>query len=109
MPYISQARRKYFDSYVNGLVNELHNTGTGYGTRDPGELNYVLTKIALGYLYQKRDGKIVHTPRYAEMNEVIGVLESVKSEFYRREVSPYEDEKALVVGDVYFGKKEEED
>jgi len=39
--------------------------------------------------------------RYANINEVIGVLECAKLELYRRIAVPYEDVKKEQSGDVY--------
>jgi hypothetical protein len=58
-------------------------------------LNYVLTDLVTDYLDQR-------TPSYAVFNEVIGVLECMKLELYRRILAPYEDEKCKENGDVYF-------
>jgi hypothetical protein len=38
---------------------------------------------------------------YANINEVIGVLECAKLEIYRRVAAPYEDEKIDQNGDVF--------
>ena len=38
---------------------------------------------------------------YATFNEVVGVLECAKQEFYRRVVAGYEQEKFVANGDVY--------
>ena len=38
---------------------------------------------------------------YHAYNEIIGVLECVKQEFYRRMVAPYEDKKCEENGDVF--------
>ncbi len=65
----------------------------GDAPRDAGELNYVLTRICLGHLGDM--------PRYSDFNEVIGVLECCKLEFYRRAAAPYEDKKIIENGDVY--------
>ena len=82
MPYIKKEKRPQFDEQIEKIVPE-----------DAGDLNYVITKIALRYLAAK--GK-----RYVNLNEVIGVFESAKLEFYRRVVAPYEDEKIEENGDV---------
>ena len=55
-----------------------------------GELNYVVTKIL----------KDVYSLRYFHLNRAMGVLESIKQEFYRRVVAPYEDVKIDESGDV---------
>ncbi len=108
MPYINKNRRKDLDYHIADLVSELQILGTGRNVKKPGELNYVITKLVLGYLYQKKNQEILHTPSYTDMNEVMGVLECVKAEFYRKEVAPYEDEKAELNGDVFPGQDKRE-
>jgi hypothetical protein len=78
MPYIKQEHRE--------------RVADGVGPFNSGELNYTITKLCIDYLVE-RD--------YDEFNEVVGVLECVKQEFYRRMVAPYEDKKIEENGDVY--------
>ncbi len=87
MPYIPQERRKQISMRM-GLGDLL-------AIKTPGELNYTLAKHIDIYLSVK--------PKlgYTEFNEVIGVLESLKMEVYRRIVSPYEDVKMKENGDVF--------
>ena len=59
----------------------------------PGQLNYTITNMILEYI-----GDDVN---YTTLNEVIGVLECVKLELYRRMASPHEDKKIKENGDVY--------
>lgn len=81
MPYIPQEDRgKVIDN--------------GYA-RTVGELNYLITQSCLDYL-----GKYM-SPTYASCNEVMGVLECVKQEFYRRVAAPMEDRKCDMNGDVF--------
>ena len=90
MPYVSQDVR---DKYA-GALSELFDM-LGYKTPlTPGELNYVITEVILLYLKQKGLS-------YTICNEVLGVLDAVAREFYRRKVAPYEDEKIVQNGDVY--------
>ena len=84
MPYIKQEDRKKFDYDINKIIENITATG---------ELNYIITRLCLGYLKSK--GK-----RYVNLNEIIGILECAKEEFYRRQVAPYEDEKIRTSGDV---------
>jgi len=58
-----------------------------------GELNYVITSIINRVFSQTEQD-------YAQLNAVIGMLENVKLEFYRRKVTPYEDIKIKQNGDV---------
>ena len=88
MPYISEAER-------DDLASSLNLDGQfGYliRTASPGQLNYIITKIVHEYL-----GDDANYERY---NDAIGVLESAKLELYRRKVSPYEDKKVDLNGDV---------
>ena len=85
MPYVKQELR----NLLNPLIDQLM-AGT------PGEANYILTRFLLNYMKgrQKVD--------YALLNEIMGILESVKQEFNRRVVVPYEDKKKEENGDVYL-------
>jgi len=65
-------------------------------TKKPiGALNYILTFIMLDCIK-------VRGQSYATYNEVLGVLECMKQELYRRMVAPYEDAKREENGDVGF-------
>lgn len=80
MPYITKRQRQFIEM--------------GASAFSAGELNYQLTILALKYL--KNNGYT-----YARMNDVIGVFEAAKLEFYRRVVTPYENKKMAENGDVY--------
>ena len=86
-PYIPQGER---DNTVGSLMRHYGRVGAC------GNLNYTITKMCLEYLSERTDG-----PHYAGFNEVVGVLECVKQEFYRRMVAPYEDEACKRNGDVF--------
>lgn len=77
------------------IRNDLRGAATS-SPINPGELNFAITSLVCKYLRQKKV-----TPRYEDYNEVIGALESAKLELYRRMISPYEDEKKKLNGDVY--------
>ncbi len=81
MPYISQEARTVLAK--TGQISTV------------GELNYVITKMMKKYI-DDNGGE-----SYTMYNSLIGVLECVKSEFYRRLVSEYEDVKCDQHGDVY--------
>lgn len=87
MPYIKQADRDRLALDIQECSNQI-----GCVIRNPGELNYVITKILIDYV-----GK----PSYSKINEVVGVLECCKLELYRKLAAGYEDQKALENGDVY--------
>ena len=82
MPYIHKSQRER-------LAN-------GDYPRTAGELNYLITQLCTTFI-----GRVA--PSYTNYNEVIGVLECVKQEFYRRAMVPYEDKKIAENGDVYDG------
>lgn len=86
MPYIKPEPRAYFEPLLAGISENLPS--------DAGELNFLLTSICDLYLKQKG-------VKYANLNEVVGVLECAKLEFYRRIAAPYEDGKIAENGDVY--------
>jgi hypothetical protein len=57
-----------------------------------GEVNYVISSIIWELFKYKRS--------YTIGNNLIGVLECVKQEFYRRQLAPYEDKKIKENGDL---------
>ena len=82
MPYITSEDRQKFNT--QDLAPET-----------PGELNYVISEICSAYLANKGLG-------YTNCNEIVGVLECVKLEFYRRLTAPYEDQKIEENGDISY-------
>ena len=89
MPYIPQAQRDLLDPSIRSLVKALkENQLLG-----PGHLNYVVTTLLVGMDYPSKG--------YKGLSEVMGILESVKLEWYRRVGAPYEDDKCTEAGDVF--------
>ena len=86
MPYIPKEDRGKFDRIVEEVLKVL-NKEVG---RQDGELNYFFTRILLS----------VYTPKYFNYNRAMGLLESVKQEFYRRFIASYEDSKIREYGDI---------
>lgn len=80
MPYIKKEDR---EAFWGGAEPET-----------PGELNYAITLMLNDYISY-------NGASYSSYNEVIGVLECVKLELYRRVISKYEDKKMKENGDVY--------
>lgn len=80
MPYITPEQREDLDTFTRA-------------PQTAGELNYWLTCWLMDY-YKKH-------PSYQTINDIVGVLECAKLEFYRRVVVPYEDNKIKENGDVY--------
>jgi len=85
MPYVKRTERARLDG--------------GGAPETPGDLNYLITRQVDAYLARKG-------VNYANLNEVIGVLECAKLELYRRLVASYEDRKIADPenGDVYTAK-----
>jgi hypothetical protein len=86
MPYIDKKLRPGYDELVQLLRQRLYR-GDGRnpaaGEFNPGQLNYIISRL-IWWLFDDK-------PNYARANELLGVLEAVKQEFYRRRVGPYED------------------
>ncbi len=80
MPYISPIQR----------TKVIHR-----GATTPGEIGYELAKVVDRYLCRKPD------IRFKDLAEVLAGLESVKLEFYRRVVAPYEDGKLKDNGEAF--------
>jgi hypothetical protein len=87
LPYIKPESREKYDVVIEELIDILKSVPV---EQVDGELNYVVTKIL----------KEVYPMRYFHLNRAIGVLESIKQEFYRRIVGPYENTKIKESGDV---------
>ena len=85
MPYTPQKDREKFDPLINRLA-EILNRGTD------GDVNYVITRL-VDLVYSGMG--------YTQLNAALGVLEAVKQEYYRRVVTPYENERREQNGDVY--------
>lgn len=85
MPYIERGLR----TEVNKIVG--YAMGWKIQTRSIGEINYLITQLLIE----------TQPKTYRDYNNLIGVLECVKLEFYRRMVAKYEDEKIDQNGDVY--------
>ena len=93
MPYIKIPRRRVFTDLIDKLSCHIENEG---------ELNYVITMLLQRYT-SIISGTVtnVHEIRYDNINTIIGVLECVKNEFYRRVAIPFENKKIKENSDVY--------
>jgi len=94
MPYIVKSRRKRIDRILDLLIEELKRLPVSInGSWTIGDTNYIITRL----LHER----IKHCGlNYASLNEIIGVLECVKSELYRNVVVPYEDKKKAAAGAI---------
>ncbi len=88
MPYIQQDDRTKFDEGIADILGALQ----ADDNIKVGEINYVFSAI-LWSLFKENES-------YTFGNNLIGVLECVKQEFYRRQLASYEDKKCIQNGDV---------
>lgn len=88
MPYIA---RKDRDQYQQA-ISELAKLVPPDRMARSGHMNYIIS-----LLIQRVYGESM---RYADHNEVVGLLNCVQQEFYRRFTAPYEDEKIEQEGDL---------
>lgn len=89
MPYIGKKQQENIDNH--GFC--LNATST------IGNLNCVITKAILKYIdIQESHNRPVNYELY---NSMIGVLECVKQELYRKVIAKYEDAKCSLNGDVF--------
>ena len=90
MTYIQKNDRVLYDQLITSLSKAVK---VGGGTDNlAGQLNYVITKLLKSVYGEKIN--------YKSHNEIIGMLDCCKMEWYRRQTSPYEDEKIKTNGDV---------
>ncbi len=87
MPYIDHELRVKAQNTLEQVRKQFEKSVT------PGELNFLITSIANEYIERKG-------VNYTHYNDVVGVLECVKQEFYRRAVTPYEETKIRENGDI---------
>ena len=91
MPYIKQEIREAINIPIIGLADDIINVSDD---KPAGTLNYTITKL-IGEVYGQ-----IETLRYQDFNEIIGILECCKLEFYRKQCAPYEDIKLKENGSV---------
>lgn len=85
MPYIKMLDRAKYIKELSKLSE--------VGISNPGELNYLITCLCNHYAHTKKVS-------YQTINDIIGVLECAKQEYYRRVVGPYEEIKIKENGDL---------
>ena len=90
MPYIKTEDKEPFDKPLSDLLQVVLQRGLSNG-----ELNYLITRLALMYLDK-------HGTSYNTISDVVKAMECAKLEFYRRVAAPYENEKIRENGDVYL-------
>lgn len=96
MPYIKKTTRDKYDEKIESIalmLNSLNNND-----KIAGELNYVFYRLAILLCNESYRGK----RNYARMAVVSSSLSEAQTEFRRRVMAPYEDEKILSDGDIDF-------
>lgn len=89
MPYIDKQFRDQLDPTTVSREHLPMHAST------PGELNFQITRLVDRYILESGGSS------YAKINEVVGVLDCAKLEFYRRIATIYEDGKLAQNGDAY--------
>ena len=92
MPYITQKERDAYDVDVVLLADKLKDKIKFDKKMRPGHLNYIITKL-LKEVYQA-------DICYHSYNELVGLIECCKLEFYTHLIRKYEDTKIKSNGDV---------
>ena len=93
MPYIEPRLRELINKELEELINKVKTEGLAEPEERDGIINYITCM-----LIKKVYGKNLN---YKDYNAIIGVLECIKQEIYRRLVAPYEDEKIKENTDVF--------
>ena len=88
MPYIKREERAQYQELLDELARKIPDDRMSR----PGHMNYIVS-----VLIEKVYGAQM---RYADHNEVMGMLNGILMEFYRRKTAPYEDEKIEQEGDL---------
>lgn len=93
MPYIKQERREEYDNLVDEIARRVYKLNCDDCTQFCGDVNYIITTLL--------EKTFKDNTCYSDCNEIVGILECAKLEFYRRKAAPYEDTKVELNGDVY--------
>lgn len=91
---VKRARKHCQMPYIEPFAREV---AEGNPTT-PGELNFAIHKLIQRWLRHEAQYKALD---YATWNTLMGVLECVKQEIYRRKIAPYEEAKLAKNGDVW--------
>jgi hypothetical protein len=86
MPYVEQYKRGFVSDILKLFEKKFPHI-------ENGDLNYLITQFCNIYLKEKGEC-------YKTYNELIGVLECAKLEYYRRKTGPYEDKVIKKNGDL---------
>lgn len=88
MPYITKSKREYLQN-MGADPEQLANL---FSYEEIGDLNFFISKL-IKVLFNRK-------PSYKAANNIIGVLECIKQEFYRTSVAPYEELKIIENGNI---------
>lgn len=91
MPYVKMNYRKQFEGGIQELKTKIDLINDIDGASKDGLLNFIITKLLL---------EVYPEENYHTYNEIIGMLECCKLEFYRKKVATYEDLKEIENGIV---------
>lgn len=91
MPYVKDFIRSKLEHNINALAEDIIHLHKFEGRDRDGMLNYIITKLLL---------KCYPNVSYKVHNEIIGMLECCKQEWYRKQVAPYEDQKEIENGKI---------
>lgn len=94
MPYILDKDRDKYDASIKNLALMLN--GLNKNDVISGELNYVLFRLATHLCDSTLGGR----EDYARMAVILSAMNEAQHEFRRRIMSPYEDIKIDINGDV---------
>jgi hypothetical protein len=95
MPYIKPDRRLKYNLLLEVLARIIAEENANNCTSFVGDWNYCITKLIKSTLKVENCNK-----NYTQQNEIMGMFECCKHEWYRKEVAPYEDLKAKENGEV---------
>lgn len=87
MPYIPKNQRLAIDAIIQPLIVHLRSLPK---EKQDGALNYAVTQVL----------KQTYESSYFDYNRSMGVLSCIQAEWYRREISVYEDRKIIENGDL---------
>lgn len=90
MPYIKKDNRGSYDILIKALADSVQRNDEDNHSY-VGDLNYIISCLIT---------KSMPGLRYKHINDIIGVLECVKQELYRRLAAPYEDKAIEKNGDI---------
>ena len=108
MPYIKQEMRDKLDQKINDLMHAIDEATSephfGDSIQNDGKLdgalNYVMTRLLKHFYTDGLDAGGIPLTSYYRVNRAVGLIASVKTEFERKIVVPYETTKEFENGDV---------